>query len=676
MLWVGVWGRWMTEARDAVEYSHRDGVVWLGLSNPPANALSRDLRAALISALDVALAEPEVQAVVIHGRGRSFPMVVDAEEVVRQSAAPSLSDLCSRIETAPRPVVAALHGTVLGGGLELALAAHYRVALASARLGLPEVRLGLLPAAGGTQRLPRMIGARAALDMMLSGAICAADAPPARGLVDAVAESDLLGATNMFVRKLLAEGKGPRRSSEMRQGFADAVAYQQEVARRRDSVARQPEFAPREIVAAVEAAILLPFEAGLAFEADAFETCLASEQSAALRAAQLAERRALRFGLPAGTELPELRRIAVLGGGPLAVQIVYSALNAGLAVAWGTRDPVQLRTGVPQLDGMFRQSVARGAISDDAAQERMGRLRVGDSAAMTADSDMILHAARGQGDVPAPAGIVRAVAFSGRVEELGLRFALPVYGTRLVEVIAGPSVRPEQLAAALALARALGKVPVKVVSGGDSLASRLMGACQRAADALVDAGQDPYEIDGALRDWGWQRPPFQLRDQIGLDRFAQRSRAEGARNWSALLLAQGRGGRAQGMGVYDWQAEPGHPRPDPGLRSILDAERPPASPMAQDLIRRLVLGAMANEGARMLASGMAARPSDIDLAAIMALDLPRWRGGPMHLAGVFGLLSLRRAMEGSDHPDRAVWRPEPVFADLIKNGRTFDDMNG
>ncbi|MBN9890083.1 enoyl-CoA hydratase-related protein [Salipiger abyssi] len=664
----------MTEARDAVEYSYRDGIVWLGVSEPPANALTRAAREALLAALERALAEPEAQAVVLHGRGKSFPVALDADDLLSLHEVPSLAELCARIETAPIPVVAAMHGAVLGGGLELALAAHYRIAHASARIGLPAVQLGLLPAAGGTQRLPRMLGAGAALDIMLSGASFAVDRAPARGLVDAVAESDLLGATTVFVRKLLTDGRGPRRSSEMRQGFADAMAYQQEVARRREAVAARPELAPREIVAAVEAAMLLPFEAGLAFEADAFDACRTSEQSKALRGAQTAERRALRFGLPAGTELPDLRRVAVLGGGGLAAQIVFAALNAGLSVNWGTRDPARLRIGVPQVNEMFRQSVARGAISDEMAQERMARLRVGDSADMTADSDMILHAARGQADVPAPDHIVRASVFTDRVERLGLRFALPVHGMRLVEVIAGPSVGPEQLAAALSLARALGKLPVKVVSSGDSLASRLMGACQRAADALVDLGQDPYEIDRALRDWGWQRPPFQLRDQIGLDKLAQRERAEGAHNWSALLLGQGRGGRAQGKGVYEWSE--GGAQPDPGLSALLEAERPPAKPMPPDLIRKLIFGAMANEGARMLASGMAARPSDIDIVAVMALDLPRWRGGPMHLAGVMGLLSMRRAMEALDHPDRAFWRPQPVFADLIKNGRSFDDLNG
>ncbi|MCR8550290.1 enoyl-CoA hydratase-related protein [Salipiger sp. P9] len=662
----------MAEARDAVEYSLQDGVVWLAV----ASALTPAVRKEVMTALDRAAEDAGARAVVIQGQGAGFPAGADLAEPGTALPGPTISDLCARIEAFALPVVAALHGLVPGGGLEIALAAHYRVAHGAARLGFPEVKLGLIPGAGGTQRVPRMIGAGAALDMMLGGAMIPVGRPPARGLVDVVVEGDLRAGTEAFVAALLAEGKGPRRSSEMRQGFADAVGYQQEVARRRSSLAQQPELAPREIVAAVEAAMLLPFEAGLAFESDAYETCLGSDQSRALRGVFLAERRAPRFGVPATVPLPDLKRVTVLGGGPLAAQIVFAALNAGLGVNWGTRDPVRLRSGVPQVRDAFRQRVARGGLTEAQVQERMALLRVGDSAEMTGESDMILHAARGQGNVPAPHDVVRAVAFPGRVEALGLRFAQPVYSARLIEVISGPSVTPEQLAAALALARALGKVAVRVRSTGKSLGGRLMVACQRAADALVDAGQDPYEIDRAFRDWGWSRPPFQSRDQIGLNDFAEQPRAEGAQNWSALLVEQGRTGRAAGKGVYDWSSDPGHPGEDAALRALVEGVRAPAAPMPHDLIRKLVLGAMANEGLRMLSSGMAVRSSDIDLVSVLALDLPRWRGGPMHLAGVMGLLSVRRALEGFDHPDRAFWTPEPQFAEQIKNGGGFDDLTG
>ncbi|MBN8190228.1 enoyl-CoA hydratase/isomerase family protein [Salipiger thiooxidans] len=664
-------GRQMPEARDAVDYRFGDGIAWLAVANSPVNTLSRRVREGLGAALDRAAAEPGLRAVVLMGAGTTFSVGADLAELGKPSAGPAIVDLCARLEGFPVPVVAAIHGTALGSGLELALAAHYRIALSSARLGFPEVRLGLIPAAGGTQRLARMIGAKGALDMLLGGGMFVASRAPARGLLDAVAEGDLRAATEGFVRQLLETGQGPRRGSEMRQGFAEPAAYQKEVARRREAAARQPEIAPRELVAAVEAAMLLPFEAGLAFEADVQETCLASDQSRALRAAFVSEGMAGRLGLPGGAARPALHRLAVLGGGGLAAQLVFTALNAGLELRWGASDPEAFLTGVPLLRDAFAEAVKRGALTEEQAQDRMAGLKVGDSASMAADADMVVLAAQGQGDVPVPEGTVRAVACAGEVEALGLRFS----ASRLVEVVAGPGVSASELAAAQALVRSLGKIAVRVTSRGETMAARLVAACQRAADALVDAGQNPYDIDRTFRDWGWTRPPFEARDRMGLRELAAQPRADGARNWSALLLGAGRGGRAAGRGVYDWTEDLSAPREDAALKALLDAERPSAAAMPPDLIRKRVLGAMANEGARMLASGMALRPSDIDVVALHALEMPRWRGGPMHLAGVMKLLALRRAMEGFDHPDRAFWAPEPIFAELVKNGRSFDDLN-
>lgn len=665
----------MSEARDAIGYSVSDGVVWITISSPPANALVHDLRAALLAAFDKASAE-DASAIVLQGAGATFAAGADLSEIDKADVAPTLSDLCNRIEASPLPVVAALHGTVLGGGAELALAAHYRVAEAGTRIGFPEVKLGLMPAGGATQRLPRLLGAAHALEMLLTGGPFDIETGPADGLADLVVDEDLPGAAADLVAAVREEGGATRPTSEIRRGFLDPKGYQQAVAERREALSGAPELAPREIVAAVEAAILLPFEAGLAFEADAGETCRSSEQSRALRAAFVAEHRARRLDLPEGAPLPELKRIAVLGGGPLAIQLVFAALVRGIAVQWGTRDPAALREGVPRLRDVFDGFVSRGAISEDDALDRLADLRIGDSAAMAEGVEMIVHAARGQGDVPAPEGIPRVSAFPGKVRQLGLRFAPPIHAAPLIEVIVGPAAMPAQIVAARALARALDKIPVRVQSRGESIASRLFAACQRAAEALVDLGQHPCEIDRAFRDWGWQRPPFQTADMRGLEELAKRPRAEGARNWSEILVGDQRLGRAAGRGFYLWQGQPSLPVEDDTLTALLDAERPPAAAMPHEQMRRLVFGAMANEGARMLAAKMAQRPSDIDVVATLALDLPRWRGGPMHLVGVYGLLSVRRAMDGLDHPDRAFWTPEPVFDELIKNGRSFDALNG
>ncbi|WP_335949822.1 enoyl-CoA hydratase-related protein [Salipiger bermudensis] len=665
----------MSEARDTVGYSVGDGVVRIGICNPPVNALVRDVRAALIAAFDRAADEEGAVAIVLYGEGATFASGAELSETDGTTDAPTMAELCARVEASRLPVVAALHGTVLGAGVELALAAHYRVADAETRIGFPEVKLGLMPSAGATQRLPRLAGAGAALEMMLTGQLCSIDDAPAEALADLVVEEDALAGAAQFVEALLEDGGAVRPTSGIRSGFSDPMAYQQAVAQRREALAHAPELAPREIVAAVEAAILLPFEAGLAFEADAAQTCRDSEQSRALRAAFVAEHRARRLGLPEDAPLPDLSRIAVLGGGPLAIQLVFAALVRGIAVQWGTRDPAALREGVPRLRDVFDEFVRRGALSEDDALDRLADLRIGDSAAMTGGVEMIVHAARGQGDVPAPEGIPRVSALPGKVRQVGLRFAPPIHAARLIEVIVGPAAMPEQIVAARALAKALDKIPVRVTSRGESIASRLLAACQRAADALVDLGQHPYEIDRSFRDWGWHRPPFLASDQRGLPDLATRPRAEGARNWCEVMVGHDRAGRTGGAGFYLWEGTPPVPSEDPGLTALLDAERPAAKPLSHEQIRRLILGAMANEGARMLASGMVARPSDIDVVATLALDLPRWRGGPMHLVGVYGLLSVRRAMDGLDHPDAAFWAPEPVFGELIKNGRSFEALN-
>ena len=665
----------MSEARDTVGYSVDHGVVRIGIRNPPVNALVRDVRAALLAALDRAFAEDGAVAILLQGEGPGFATGADLSEADGGADAPTMAALCARVEASPLPVVAALHGTVMGAGVELALAAHYRVADADTRIGFPEVRLGLMPSAGATQRLPRLVGAGAARDLMLSGRLFSTDAPPAEALADLVVAEDARAGAAQFVEALLEDGGAVRPTSGIRRGFSDPKAYGHAVAKRREALARAPELAPREIVAAVEAANLLPFEAGLAFEADAAQTCRESAQSHALRAAFVAEHRARRLDLPADAPLPELTRIAVLGGGPLAVQLVFAALLCGLAVNWGTRDPAALRDGVPRLRKLFDGFVRRGAMSEDDALDRLADLRIGDSVAMTGGVEVIVHAARGQGDVPAPDGIPRLSAVSGMVRQVGLRFAPPIHAARLIEVIVGPSASPEQIVAARAVARALDKIPVRVHAPGETVAGRLQAACQRAADALVDLGQHPYEIDRALREWGWHRPPFLASDRRGLPDLAARPRAEGARNWCDVMVGHDRPGRAGGAGFYLWEGTPPVPSEDPGLTALLEAERPAARPLSPDQTRRLVLGAMANEGARMLASGMVLRPSDIDVVATLGLGLPRWRGGPMHLVGVYGLLSVCRAMEGLDHPDTAFWTPQPVFGALIKNGRSFEAMN-
>ncbi|MFW2587823.1 enoyl-CoA hydratase-related protein [Sagittula sp. SSi028] len=659
-------GRRMAEG---IHYSVTDRVAFLSIDHPPVNSLSHAVRAGLMAALDRAEADTSVEVVVLLGTGSTFPAGSDLTEYQSGLKAPFLRDLCDRVEAMPKPVIAALHGTAFGGGLELALAADYRIAQPGTRMGLPEIRMGLPPSAGATQRLPRLLPTAQALHLLTTGGSVIADRGVGRGLVDEIVDGDLRTAALAF-RDTLPTGTAALRPTRDRMDMlADYAGYAQAIAKYRSALAKDDSHAGQaHVIDLVEAVPLLPFEAGLGMEQDAFESCLASEAAQALRHAFTAERSARRFALPQDIAPPQIDRIAVLGQGPLAMQIAVSALNAGLGVNWGAHDAEALGEGVEQLREIFATGVKGGGLSQEQSKARLELLNHGSSADMIDGADIVIHAARGQGSVPAPEGTVRAVAMSSRVDALGLRFAPPVFSTRLVEIVEGPVCSAEQVAYGRALAERMNKVPVHVKSRGDSIAGRLAAALHRAADALLDMGADPYEVDDAVEHWGWGRPPFRTRDMRGLQDLAKAQRAEGADNWSALLIAEGREGWVAGRGFYNW-TDDGAERAGV-VKRLLNARRDPQT-FDPDHIVHILIAAVANEGARLLQSGMAQKASDIDAVAILALDFPRVKGGPMMAAGQMGMLKLMKLLERMDHPDRAFWTPTPDWAEHIKYGRSF-----
>ncbi|WP_226622627.1 enoyl-CoA hydratase-related protein [Alloyangia pacifica] len=650
----------MAQAAGAVEVRNGEGIAWLEMSGDAANRLTPALRGALLAEIERAEADRDVACIVLQGAGACFSEGDDPAELEGPHAPPTPAELCRRIEACTKPVIAALHGCALGTGAELALAAHYRLAAPGTRFGLPNVALGLTPAAGATQRLPRLVGAGPALELMLSGQAIILDAASG-GLIDHLAQGPLEEETRAFCAELRAEGLGPRPAAQRREGFADPLAYQQAVAARRAEVASAGNPAPREIVAAVEAAQLLPYAGGLEFEVDAFETCRETEASAALRAVAAAERSAAAAMAPA-RRAPQ--RIAVLGEGPLALPLVQALLPVAAGVDWGCDAPDVLHAGVIALHRRLKTARHAGSTTEEQAEERLSRLRVGTPADMARSAGLILLAGPGQRDVAAPAGVSRLVAYPGRVREVGLRFAPAPLGARLVEVIAGPEAHAEQLAEAEALAQQMGCLAIRVRSGGESLGGRIFDVCCRAADALVDMGQSPYDIDAACRDWGWRRGPFLRRDQMGLARLGAQVRAEGAENWASALAGAGRRGREGGAGFYDWP-EAGAPEGSAEVHAFLAARRPDARALPAAQLRLLLIGAMANEGARMLSTGMLARASDLDLVALQVLEMPRWRGGPMSAALRLGARAVREALAGVAHPDRAFWAPHALWDDLV-----------
>ncbi|SIT11338.1 3-hydroxyacyl-CoA dehydrogenase [Roseivivax lentus] len=663
---------------DLVHRHVAGGIAVLEIANPPANLISAPVRSALSAALAETLEDPGIDVLLIVAAGRDFCTGLDLPQPRGFAArgereAPTLSALCAEIEAATKPVVAAIQGQVFSSGAELALAAHYRLAGAGAQIAFPEVRVGLSPRGGSTQRLPRLLGADPALDLLLGGRPVTVRRPPARALFDAVVAEDLRGAALRFCAPLQEAGSGPRPSAAAQAGLRDPVGYQAAIARRRAQLAGHPEAARHAILDCVEAAQLLPFEAGLAREADACLELAGSDQALAMRQIFLAERRLLAGAAQDAAHLPEEVRIAVLGGGPLATEIVICALKHGIAVNWGTRDPSRLRAGMNEVTAALTAQKARGAVTEADLRVMLDRLKLGESHKMAEGIHAAIIAARGQGAVPLPPGAPRFKAFPDPVAQVDLRFAPPVTHANFAEVLVGPGADPEAVQFARALVRRMGKLPLVVATRGDAVTDRMMMTLQAAADALVDLGEDPFAIDAAVRGLDWPRAPFEMRDIAGLADGAGRPRPEGARNWSALVLQTGRQGLATGRGFY-LHREEGRV-PDPAVRKLIDDMRPPApQPRDLDALAECLMTALANAGARLLADRAVARSDDIDLAMHLGLGFPRWRGGPMMAADRAGLFHVKRILDSVDHPDRRLWEPHPIWADLVKNGRRFADL--
>ncbi len=716
---------------DPVSWENREGIALITIDNPPVNALGHAVRAGLQAAVEAAEADPAVRALVIAAAGRSFPAGADIREFDRPSAAPHLPELCDRVEACAKPVIAALHGTVLGGGLELALAAHVRIAEASARFGFPEVLLGLCPGAGGTQRAPRLIGAAAALELMLTGQPIGAAGAEALGLIDGVVAEGLIAAA-LALAADLARGPAPLPTRARDEGFRAPGLYEAAIAAARAEPAPAHLPAPGRIVDCVEAALLLPFEAGLAFERAAFEDLLETPAARALRHVFLAERRL--------AKMPELRaspreiaRIGVIGAGRMGAGLTVALLAAGFPVTLIDRDRNRLVAGLERIADLHEAAIARGQMTAEQRDADWARLAGSAELRRLAEADLVIEA------TPEEAGAKAAVfaelgtfakpgallattsaaldltplgAAAGRPRDLlALRFELPAQSARLVEIGLTTQTAADAVAGAAALARRLGKLALRAGPPGGLLIGRLAAALQEAADRLLLAGASPYAVDAALRAWGYEHGPYHAEDRIGLDigqarrrrLAAGRAPAEGAPGLGDGLCEVGRLGQAVGAGWYRYPEGSLRGQEDAEVLAMLTAERyrrlagataaadgqpgttaglpqgaapgtaaPP--PDAAEIQRRCLLALVA-EGARLVAEGCALRPSDVDMAAILALGYPRWRGGPLQTADEIGLLEVKTALAELAPEAPGLWSPPDLLGELVKNGRRFASLN-
>lgn len=687
-----------------------DDILVVTIDHPPVNALSAAVRGDLARVIREAQADPQVRAVLLMGAGKNFIAGADIREFGKPPQAPILPEVCNQIEASAKPVVAVLHGAALGGGLEIAMAAHYRVALEGAKLGLPEVNLGLLPGAGGTQRAPRLMGAQASLDLMLTGKHLSARAALEAGLVDTLSsDADPLDAGLAYTRQLLAVGAGPRRSRDAGALADKAVALAQvEAAAERVAATTGGLYSPAKIVEAVRAAIEQPFDEGLRTERALFLQCLDSPQRAGLIHAFFAERDTAKMpGQPARPR--RLERLGIVGGGTMGAGIAVAALDAGFPVTMVEQDDAALERGRARVAQVYDLLLKKGRLTPQERESRLARFTGATDYGALDDADLIIEAVFedmavkqtvfAQLDRVAKPGAVLATntsyldvdriaaATRGPADVLGLHFFSPANIMKLLEVVVGEHTAADTVATGFELARRLRKIPVRAGVCDGFIGNRILAVHRQAADMMMEDGASPYEIDAAVRAFGYPMGPYQMADLAGGDiGWATRKRRAPTRDPAQRyvqipdrLCERGWFGQKTGRGFYLYPDGARQGEQDPEVLAIIAAERArarvtPRSFTPEDIQRRY-LAAMINEAANVLLQGIAQRPSDIDVVFLAGYGFPRHRGGPMHYADSVGLDRVLADIRGYAQEDPAFWKPSPLLVQLAESGRNFASLN-
>jgi 3-hydroxyacyl-CoA dehydrogenase len=676
----------------------RDGeTAVVTVDNPPVNALKQEVRAGLAEALRRTRDDAGVKAVVIGCAGRTFFAGADITEFGKPPQAPGLGEVIAAIETMPKPVVAALHGTALGGGFELALACHFRVAVAAARVGLPEVKLGLLPGAGGTQRLPRLVGPEKALRMIVTGDPIEAREALADGVVDQIVDGDPIAGAVGFARRVVAENRPLRRVRDrddklVAEGFADAAEALTRRLRGRE--------APAACVEAVRNAIVLPFDEGLKRESELFRQLMAGDQSKAQRHIFFAEREAARVpGIPEGTKPRAVRTAAVIGAGTMGGGIAMCFANAGIPVTVVETGRDLLGKGLDRVAANYRATVARGGLDAEEMERRMALIHGITELDAVGAADFVIEAVfeemdlkkRVFGDLDrvAKAGAVLATntstldvdeiarATTRPQDVLGTHFFSPANVLRLLEIVRGAKTAPDAFATATALGRRLAKMPVTVGVCYGFVGNRMLARRSAEAERLLLEGALPQEVDAAVTGFGFPMGPFAMADMAGLDVGWRIRKGRGERNEIEDALCEaGYFGQKTGKGYFRYEAGSRTPLPDPETeRTIRDASARAGiarRPITQEEIVERMVYPMVNEGARILEEGIATRPGDIDVIWVYGYGWPVWRGGPMYYADRLGLAHIRdRLTLYAERSGDETLRPATRISRLAAEGRGF-----
>ena len=680
------------------------------INNPPVNALSQKVREGVMSAITNAQTDNS-KAIVLICEGRTFVAGADIKEFGKPPMAPSLPEVNEAIESSAKPVIAALHGTALGGGFELALSCHYRCALNTAAVGLPEVNLGILPGAGGTQRLPRLVGVETALDVITSGKRVAAPKALELGMIDRVVEEPLQDSALAYAQSLLETGAPLRRVRDLEVPAAESDADVFEVWRKNMAKRRRGQVAPQKIVDCVEAAVSKPFEDGLQFERASFVECVGSDQAAAMRHMFFAERKAAVVeDLNENAKAKPINRVGIIGAGTMGGGIAMTFANAGIPVTLLELNQEALDRGLAMISKNYGITVSKGKMSQEAADKRQALITGSTSYDSLADVDLVIEAVFESMDVKRqvfgeldrvckPGAILASntsyldvneiAACTSRPQDVvGLHFFSPANVMRLLEVVRADATSEDVIATSMALGKKIGKVPVLARVCYGFIGNRMLRPYAREAQLSMIEGASPEQIDGVLTRFGMAMGPLAVGDLAGLDigykaRQALTPEQKGdPRSYciADALVEMGRLGQKSGAGYYRYDPETRARSSDPEVLEVIEAQARAHGVQRRTMTDQEILDrhlmALINEGFHILGEGIAQRPSDIDVVYVNGYGFPVFRGGPMFTASQMGLrevydcICALRDKTGADY-----WQPAPLLEQLALEGKTLDSWS-
>jgi 3-hydroxyacyl-CoA dehydrogenase len=698
----------------AVSLTKQGGIAIITIDNPPVNALSHDVRQGLLANITTAEQDNDVSAIVIACNGRTFIAGADISEFGKTPLEPHLPDVLAKVDGCSKPVIGALFGSVLGGGFEVALSCHYRIALKSTKLGLPEVTLGLIPGAGGTQLLPRIGGVDIALEMITSGKPKTADTLLNCGVIDQLVEEsstegNLLAQAINFANDIVSQDKGPRSVSKMNVQVPANMAETFELWRTKLAKKARGQKAPQSCIDSIENAVSMPFKEGIAKEREMFVACRGSSQSRAMRHAFFAERTASKLPAPINKDIQplEINSVAVIGAGTMGGGIAMCFAKAGIAVKLLEMTEENLSRGITAIEGRFNQALKRGLMSEKKLSQCMGLIEGTCDYQDLADVDLVVEAAfetmavkrdifskldevcKAQTILASNTSYldINQIAQSTKRAEkvLGMHFFSPANIMKLLEVVRAEKTDEQTIKTAMALGKKIGKISVAVNVCYGFVGNRMYACYGREANMLLLEGASPAQIDKAMQKWGMAMGPLAVNDMSGID-IAYKARKENqnlpddpayfcAAN---LMVESGRLGQKTGAGFYNYDQDTGRKVDDESVLSIFENKAnelsiPRRTDISDEEIQQRLIFALINEGAYIIEEGIASRASDIDVIWLNGYGFPRYLGGPMCYANEVGLEKVVSTIKGFQQQlGERYWTPAPLLEKLVKEGRSFE----